>query len=106
MRFAGVMIGLMLLAGGCAARPARPMPPMADPWHSASLPAEALVFSPGGVPEGAYLPRHVRESRAFVGYDELSTHYYHVRTIDRQTSDWTDRYERKAIIHRSGVSFR
>lgn len=68
----------------------------------------SLVFTPpvamGEQP--VELAREDRTPRAFVGYDEVSTSYFHIWTDDRQTNDGTDRYVRRATIEKMGVSYR
>ncbi len=54
------------------------------------------------------LSREGREATAFVGYDQTITTYFHLRNDDRQLIQGfrPDRYERRAISERFGVSYR
>ncbi len=74
----------------------------------ASPAAMALAFSPP-VTYGQDLPqlsREPREASAFVGYDEQTITSFYVRTDDHQYGNGHDRYDRWAIIERSGASYR
>jgi hypothetical protein len=111
------MILLLVLVSGCAVgRGERATAGTATTaeWdgtaHDAYEPAvaTALVFDP---PVAAHLPamelpRGPRASTAFVGFEELQTHFFHIRIDDRQTNDWRERYERRAIIHQTGIRYR
>lgn len=76
--------------------------------------ASALVFRPPLAPDDldAALARAGRDPSAFVGYDELITEYYYVRTDDRQASGFGpfgfngDRHERRAVSEKVGVRYR
>src|SRR3954453_17423745 len=52
------------------------------------------------------LPRDQRQPGAFVGFDEVSTSYFYIRTDDRMTNDGTDHFVRRSIIEKTGVSYR
>jgi hypothetical protein len=52
------------------------------------------------------LARDDRAPAAFAGYDSTTATYFYIRTDDRQTSDHGDRYERRAISEKVGVSYR
>ena len=68
----------------------------------------SLVFTPpvSLAEEPVELAREDRTPRAFVGYDEVTTSYFHIWTDDRQTNDGTDRYVRRSRIEKVGVSYR
>ena len=68
----------------------------------------SLVFTPPvAIAEAPVeLAREDRTARAFVGYDEVTTSYFHIWTDDRQTNDGTDRYVRRSTIEKVGVSYR
>lgn len=53
-----------------------------------------------------FLPRDERQPQVFIGFEELSYTTFYIRTDDRQTDDYTDRYQRRAIIEQSGVRYR
>ena len=97
---------LILVAGGCAARHAQP-PTAAIPVYQ-EAPAVALAFDPpvtAGQPP-VILPRDVRNPGIFVGFEELTTTFFYIRTDDRQDSLWGDRYDRCATYEKVGVSYR
>ncbi len=103
------MRGLLLIAGGlilsgCASgsRPARPVAMLAD-YEEA--PSSALVFDPPVVMQDAPLDlaRDVRSPAAFIGFEQLTTTFSYVRYDDRQTNDFTDRFERRAVSEQVGV---
>ena len=96
---------LVFIVGGCAAKqPGR----LSAPQRYDDASSASLVFTPpvslGHAP--LELARDDRTPRAFVGYDEITTSYFHIWTDDRQTSDGTDRYLRRATIEKMGVSYR
>ena len=69
--------------------------------------AAALVFDPP-ISGDAYLPELSRAGRdlsAFVGYEDVTTTYTYLRIDDRASTDRSDRYERRAISERLGVSY-
>jgi hypothetical protein len=82
---------------------------VADPFDDATS-ASALVFDPPML-AGDWAPdlaRDTRQPSAFLGYDEVTTTYFYLRTDDRQVvTDWQgDRYERRAISEKYGVRYR
>jgi hypothetical protein len=104
----GLVLVLLLAAGGCAARsPKRPDGMGMRPTYE-DAPAAALVFdSPVTLNEPPiFLPRDQRQPGAFVGFDELTITYQYLRTDDRHTNDGTDRYIRRSVSERIGVSYR
>jgi hypothetical protein len=110
------MIGVTLLAGGCARHRSHAEARTADPFTRARpAAAAALVFDPPasrGLPPDA-LARDDRQPQAFVGYAEGEAEYFYLRWDDRQ-SNWgsghhgggDDRYERRAVSERVGVLYR
>lgn len=72
--------------------------------------AAALTFDPPAVAQAVTpnLSRDGREVAAYVGYDQVITTYFYLRYDDRQViqGDGPERYERRAISHRFGVSYR
>ena len=105
---AGILIGMALL-GGCAAQGPRPTTAPAHEVATVNYEASAaLVFDLhlGPYAERVDIPREPRQRAAFVGWQDLTTTYFVVRTDDRQTNDWTDRYERRTIMEKTGVSYR
>jgi hypothetical protein len=109
MMFRGGILMCVALLGGCAAQGPRPTtapaPAVAALDNEASA---ALVFDPhlGPYAERVEIPRAPRQRGAFVGWQDLTTTFFVIRTDDRQTSDWTDRYERRTIMEKVGVSYR
>jgi hypothetical protein len=104
MRSCCVIITLFMTAG-CASNSQRRMSRSAR-YHDAA--ASSLVFTPPVAlgEEPLELARNDRTPQAFVGYDEISTSYFHIWTDDRQTNDGTDRYVRRSTIEKVGVSYR
>ncbi len=104
--------GVIILAGfvlaGCAAshQVATQSPPAQRHYLPAS--ASALAFNPSITRDQPplELSRDVRERAAIVGIDEVSITYFDIRMNDRQTNDFTDRFERQAVSQRVGVSYR
>jgi len=98
---------LMLLAGGCAVR--APHGQAGGPDGPIDRPAAALVFDPP-VASGEValdLWRDRREPSAFVAWDDLSTTWFYLRIDDRFTDNRDmDRYVRRAVIEKVGVSYR
>ncbi len=107
LRLAAILSAALLLTG-CAAQP---MHPSASPRAQKPTPSTsglALVFDPpviAGQPP-IELARITRRPAAFAGYQDLIATYFSIQTLDRQTSDWTDRYERRTEMNRVGVSYR
>jgi hypothetical protein len=103
---------VFILLAGCksnSAPTARPVAAVAAP--ESSVAAAALVFDPpiamGEVPLD--LDRDARAPVAFVGFDQLTTTFFYLRTDDKQRFDnfnAGDRYERRAVSERFGVSYR
>src|SRR4051812_40422466 len=67
----------------------------------------SLAFSPPvAIDEPAIvLPRDQRQLGAFVGFDDITTSYFYIRTDDRMTNDGTDHFVRRAIVEKVGVSY-
>jgi hypothetical protein len=69
-----------------------------------------LVFDPPVISgeRPLELARDVRQPSAFVGFDEVTTTHFYLRTDDRQfMTDWEgNRYERRAISEKFGVRYR
>jgi hypothetical protein len=107
-----VLVLTVLLATGCAAQSGRNAPHARsdrtpDLAYDAA-PAPALVFDPPVTAQTQmiHLDRDDRAPAAFVGFDQTFTTFSYIRTYDRQTNDRTDRFERRAISERVGVSYR
>ena len=75
---------------------------------STAVVATALLFgSPQPVDQMPLdLSRDARGPGAFVGYEETTSTYFYIRTHDRQTGDGRERYERRAIIEKTGAVHR
>jgi hypothetical protein len=116
MRCFALIVAGMLLAG-CATRAKTSEqvqlgsePVMAAYRYDEGSTASALAFDPPVIAD-AITPNLAREGRgeaAYVGYDETITTYFYLRNDDRQfiQGDGADRYERRAISERFGVSYR
>ena len=107
MRLSPAIIGAtVLLAGiGCAKHPSTRVE---RPSGLRDRPASALVFTPAialAEPE-IDLARDVRQPAAFVGFEEPTATFFAVRSDDRQTSDGTDRFVRRAVSVKVGVTHR
>ena len=79
------------------------------PQHYDAVTASALVFDPPVADVSAQaLVRDGREPSAFVGYDSLITTYFYLRIDDRirEGDGRGDRYERRAVSEKFGVSHR
>ena len=109
-----IVVGTLLT--GCATR-AKSSEPIAshpeselDNYSYATTAASALAFDPPVVSDAVTpnLSREGRELAAYVGYDEVITTYFYLRLDDRQViqTDGPERYERRAISERFGVSYR
>jgi hypothetical protein len=110
----GTVVALAGLAGGCAAKTqaagranaAISTSTSESAYEDASV--AALVFDPPIAQNepGLELSRESRQPGAFVGYEQLTTTFFYLRTDDRWRTDGLDRYERRAISERVGMSFR
>lgn len=98
---------MCLLMVGCAAKKSATAPVRTDAGYLDGS-AGALVFDPpltlGQSP--VMLAREPRQAQVVLGYEELTTTFFYVRTEDRQDSDRGDRFKREAIIERVGISYR
>ena len=106
MRRVCLSLALPLICG-CAAKHTATMQQSRP--QTADLPAAAaLVFTPPIAADHpiVYVPRDMREPAIFVGFEEPSTTFLYIRTDDRQSDDYTDRYTRRATIEKIGVSYR
>ncbi len=113
-------LALAALTLGCASHPGA-----TAQTESTAIPARyedsastALAFDPP-VTTGEQLPdlsRDLRDPGAFIGFEGPSTTNYWIHTDDWQDSDWAshgkggfgtgDRYQRRAIMDKTGVSYR
>jgi len=108
------LIFALLLINGCRAHArvsqAHPdlVQPIMDAQQYESVGAMALVFDPPVTASDPApdLSRDGRQASAFVGYDDPITTFFYVRTDDRWRLGHNDDYERRAVIERSGVSYR
>jgi hypothetical protein len=111
------LMGCML---GCASQPApAPIPTTAaQPVYDDAI-AAALVYDPPVIANSPHtdFSREGRGQVAYGGFEELITTYYYLRVDDRQLQYGGggglghrggnfDRFERQAIIERTGVSYR
>lgn len=102
------MIAALFLVG-CAHHGAKPATTQAT-LKAAYEPsaAGALVFD-APVTQGQpplQLSREGRATDAFMGYESTTATYFYVRSDDRFTDDHSNRFERRAISTRVGVSYR
>ena len=121
MRLSICTLLVFVLAGCASTRVAfRDEAPSIDSNRYDDATSAALVFDPpvaAGDPK-LELSRDEREPSAFVSFDGPSTTYYWIHTDDLQASEWggsgarwggglsSDRYERRAIIDKTGVTYR
>lgn len=105
MRRAVCLITIAFVTVGCANKPQGRLAAQQGYQDAASA---SLAFTPPVArgTEPVELARDDRTPRAFVGYDEVTTSYFHIWTDDRQTNDGTDRYVRRSRIEKVGVSYR
>lgn len=123
MRCGSIILSFLGLIG-CAARPSVLVTqPRAQPFEYEATTASALVFDPpvvSGEPP-IELSREDRAASAFVSFEEPSVTTYWIHTDDWQRSHWAgdwgaggggwgegshDSYERRAIIDKTGVTYR
>lgn len=118
MRSAPLFLTLVCLAG-CTSKPfvINKSTPFIDPNRYDEATSAALVFDPpvvAGDPP-LELSRDQRQPSAFVSFEGPTTTYFWIHTDDQQDSDWNpngfgggnrDRYQRRAIIDKTGVSYR
>ncbi len=101
-----VLLFAATLLTGCAGRhlPAT----MHNPHLYIDSASASLAFSPPIAQNEPpiMLPRDLRQPGAFVGFDEITTSYFYIRTDDRMTNDGTDHFVRRSIIEKVGVSYR
>jgi hypothetical protein len=101
-----IMILAVSLVGGCAGKQ---LPQTLNTPHVYNeIPATSLAFSPPiaqGEP-AVMLPRDQRQPGVFIGFEDVTTSYFYLRTDDRMTNDGTDHYVRRAIVEKIGVSYR
>lgn len=106
MRFLVLLMTFSAVAlSGCAKHRSAVAPQGVEPVER---PAVALVFTPSiayGEPE-ADLSRDVRQAAAFIGFEEPAATFFAIRSDDRQTTDNTDRFVRRSVSVRVGVSHR
>jgi hypothetical protein len=110
---AAVIVTIGLLSGGCASqhKPTEQADATTQPaglveYEPSS--AGSLVFDPPvtvGQPP-LELSRDDRTPAAFVGYESQTATYFYLRIDDRSTSDFSDRYERRAVSEKVGVTYR
>lgn len=112
MRWGASILSVALLVTGCASAKrsanSTPVQPLRDNRPSG---VAALVFDPPVIAdqEELDLSRQYRDPSAFVGYESLTATYFYVRTDDRQLDDRghrDDRFERRSVSTRVGVSYR
>jgi hypothetical protein len=109
------VIFLGLLGVGCAAQPSKPARTAQEPQPLLAVyrqaPSAALVFDPPVISDQppVNVSRDDRTPAAFVGYESTIATFYYVRTDDRQFDGFglnQDRFERRAISTKVGISYR
>lgn len=112
MRTLMISLALATTGVGCASKSEQ-----ATPSGTQRLPsrieyvehsAAALAFTPAvaiGEPP-VVLAREGREPSVFIGFDEISATAFYIRTDDRQSDQISDRYQRRAVIEKVGVTYR
>jgi hypothetical protein len=106
---AWIILAVLTLTCGCASQQQR-KPAEQPVAYLEYEPATAgsLVFDPpvtaGQAP--LELSRDDRTPGAFVGYESLTATYFYLRIDDRMTNDFSDRYERRAVSEKVGVTYR
>jgi hypothetical protein len=108
-----IFFGLFMM--GCASQAPKPPRAAHQPLPVLAVyreaPSAALVFDPPVISDQPPLDlsRDDRTPGAFVGYEETIATFYYVRTDDRQFDGSglnQDRFERRAISTKVGVSYR
>jgi hypothetical protein len=109
-----VLVAILALAvSGCAqnkpmGKSSTTMAASPVPRAYAPSPATSLVFDPPvtiGQPP-LQLSREARTPDAFVSYDSLTTTYFYLQTDDGAIGYPFERYQRRAITTKVGVSYR
>lgn len=109
-----LILSLTLAVAGCASQPAQPAAvtaPPPEPVYDDAV-AAALVYEPPVMVDQPRLeiPRENRAQSAYVGFEELTATYYYLWQDDRQlnygNSNHHDRFERRAISVKTGVTYR
>jgi hypothetical protein len=104
MRIALLALSLALLSG-CTHKA---MPQTHAPHLYSDSTASSLAFSPPIAQNDPpiILPRDQRQPGVFIGFEDVTASYFYIRTDDQQTNDGTDRYVRRAIVEKIGVTYR
>ena len=112
MRTLMISLALATMGVGCASKPepsktagAQRLPDRIDYTDRS---AAALAFTPSvaiGEPP-VVLARDARQPSVFIGFDEISATAFYIRTDDRQSDDLSDRYQRRSVIEKVGVTYR
>ena len=112
MRTLMISLALAMTGVGCASKPTPTRSAGANGLPSRNEYAEnssaALAFTPAvaiGEPP-VVLAREAREPSVFIGFDEISATAFYIRTDDRQSDQMSDRYQRRSVIEKVGVTYR
>jgi hypothetical protein len=99
MRITWAILGAACLAGCATHHPAPVLLTTTTTKASA-----ALAFDPPMTLSEPRLDlsRDTRGNAAFAGFEDTTTTYYYVRTDDRQTTDFTDRFQRDGYSAKVG----
>lgn len=94
-----------ILITGCAAHKPAAMPQANITAPAPLVASAALVFDPPIIQQEPRLDlsRSTRGPAAFAGFEDTTTTYFYVRTDDRQTTDFTDRFEREGYSSKVGA---
>ena len=106
-----LLIGAMMMSGGCATQHYAANTPNAAPrsvTESIGTPAPALAFDPPITADQAQLAldREPREPSAFQGYDEPTITYSYLRSEDQIDDRGRTYLDREAVTYRVGVTTR
>ena len=104
MRIPLLALSLTLL-GGCTHKT---MPQTRAAHLYSDSTASSLAFSPPIAQNepAISLPRDQRQPGVFIGFEDVSASYFYIRTDDQLTNNGTDRYVRRAIVEKIGVTYR
>ena len=102
---------MTLVLAGCTTAKPSPAPSVYQPAADDGAITASLVFDPPVVASEPplHLSRAARAPAAYAGFEEIISTYYYLRVDDRQL-DYNghnhDRFERRAVTERVGVTHR
>jgi hypothetical protein len=100
------ILAIAALLAGCTTGGSAPRPMPHPGYVDAS--ASALAFTPPVSLDQppVQLPRELRQASAFVGFEQLTTTIFHIRTDDRFGDNGFNWLIRRAVSEQTGVSYR